>query len=52
MPQDLLTKEGRKACWEAKDSYWTCIDDHLGDQSKCLKQRELFEKDCSKAWVS
>ncbi len=51
MSVDLLTKEGRKKCWDAKDNYWKCVDDNAGDQSKCTQQRERFESDCSKAWV-
>jgi cytochrome c oxidase assembly factor 6 len=51
MPQDLLTKEGRQACWDAKDNFWKCMDVNNGEESKCQPQREIFEKDCSKAWV-
>lgn len=51
MPVDLLTKEGRQACWDAKDNFWKCVDEYKGDHTKCKPQREVFERDCSKAWV-
>ncbi len=51
MPADLLTKEGRKACWDAKDNFWKCVDDNNGDHSRCKKEREIFERDCSNTWV-
>lgn len=51
MSADLLTKEGRKKCWTAKDNYWKCLDDNGEDPSKCLEQRRLYENDCSKTWV-
>ncbi len=51
MPVDLLTKEGRKACWDAKDNFWKCVDNNNGDHMKCKPEREIFERDCSNTWV-
>lgn len=39
----------RKRCWAAKDAYWSCLDSHRGDESKC--DRSEFEKNCPKVWV-
>jgi cytochrome c oxidase assembly factor 6 len=52
MSNDLVSKEGREKCWFARDLYWKCLDDNENEGKKCLKQRELFEKDCSKTWVN
>ncbi len=51
MSVDLLTKEGRKKCWESKDIYWKCLDDNKEDASKCTEERNYYEKNCSKTWV-
>lgn len=45
------SKEARELCWKARDSYWKCLDDTKENKDKCLKQREEYEKQCSKAWV-
>ncbi len=52
MSNDLVSKEGREKCWTARDLYWKCLDDNQNEGKKCLKQRELFENDCSKTWVN
>lgn len=52
MSVDVTTKEGRQQCWDARDVYWKCLDVNVENQNKCKLEREKFEKDCSKAWVS
>ena len=51
MSVDLLTKEGRKKCWESKDTYWKCLDEKKEDASKCFEERRYYESNCSKTWV-
>ena len=52
MTVDVTTKEGREHCWQSRDLFWKCLDQNVEDQKKCKVQREQFEKDCSKAWVT
>lgn len=51
----------RKRCWEARDSYFACLDrnnilDALKDEkaaaSACKNEAVVFERDCAKEWVS
>ena len=51
MNVDLLTKEGRKKCWDSKDIYWKCLDENKEDASKCADERRYYENNCSKTWV-
>jgi hypothetical protein len=51
MTVDLLTKEGRQKCWDAKDIYWKCLDENKGDIEKCKQSRDNYESNCSKSWV-
>ena len=48
---DVVSKEGRKACWDARDKYWKCLDENQQLAEKCKSQFELYEKNCSKTWV-
>ena len=56
MAVDLVSKDGRAKCWEARDLYWQCLNDNQNDAEKCKincqKQREHFENNCSKTWVN
>jgi cytochrome c oxidase assembly factor 6 len=55
------TRSERQRCWEARDSYFACLDannimDALKDDKQaakaCGKQSAQFEKDCATQWVS
>ncbi|KAK4154318.1 cytochrome c oxidase assembly factor 6 [Chaetomidium leptoderma] len=55
------TREERKKCWEARDTYFACLDangivDALKDDSKaaraCGGESAGFEKDCAAQWVT
>ena len=48
---DVVSKEGRKVCWDARDAYWKCLDENEQVKEKCKAQREAYEKNCSKTWV-
>ena len=48
---DLVSKEGRKACWDAKDLYHKCLDENDQRKEKCRPQFEAYKKNCSKTWV-
>uniref|UniRef100_A0A8D0E964 Cytochrome c oxidase assembly factor 6 homolog n=1 Tax=Salvator merianae TaxID=96440 RepID=A0A8D0E964_SALMN len=41
----------RKACWEARDEYWKCLEENMEDTSKCEKIRSAFENLCPQQWV-
>ncbi|XP_065257447.1 cytochrome c oxidase assembly factor 6 homolog isoform X2 [Emys orbicularis] len=43
--------EERKACWGARDEYWTCLDENMEDASRCQKLRCSFESRCPQQWV-
>lgn len=56
-----LKRNERKACWEARDAYFGCLDKHQildavkdedAAKSKCPRENDLFEKDCATSWVS
>lgn len=51
MSVDLVSKEGRQKCWDAKDAFWTCLNTNNQDATKCKTERLNFEHDCSKTWV-
>ncbi|KAI5449223.1 hypothetical protein NCC49_005202 [Naganishia albida] len=57
-----LDRAGRKACWEARDAFFQCLNLHnvpvppeaggTGKHSStCLQERERYEQDCPKSWV-
>ncbi len=50
-PKDLVSKDGREKCWNARDTFWKCLDVNKEDHDKCKAERELYEKNCSKTWV-
>nr|XP_020642572.1 cytochrome c oxidase assembly factor 6 homolog [Pogona vitticeps]XP_020642582.1 cytochrome c oxidase assembly factor 6 homolog [Pogona vitticeps]XP_020642591.1 cytochrome c oxidase assembly factor 6 homolog [Pogona vitticeps] len=41
----------RKACWDARDEYWKCLDENLEDTTKCEIFKGTFEKTCPQQWV-
>ncbi|XP_053565157.1 cytochrome c oxidase assembly factor 6 homolog [Bombina bombina] len=45
------TAKERKACWDARDLYWQCMDSNNEDISKCEKLRHCFESNCPQQWV-
>jgi hypothetical protein len=51
MTVDITNKDGREACWAARDKFWNCMAEKNEDVSKCQAERKIFEKDCTKAWV-
>ncbi|KAI8784913.1 cytochrome c oxidase assembly factor 6 [Biomphalaria glabrata] len=44
-------QDERQKCWDSKDRYWDCLTENNEDATKCLKQREDYEKSCIKQWV-
>ena len=55
-----LDRTERQACWEARDTYFACLDqnrilDALKDpetaRRKCHREGEAFERDCAASWV-
>ena len=62
-PPAALDRAGRKACWEARDAFFQCLNLHNvavppegGSKGKgsdvCVAERERYERDCPKSWVS
>lgn len=58
-----LDRAGRKTCWQARDAFFQCLNLHnvpvppeAGGTGKnigvCLQERERYEQDCPKSWVS
>ncbi|XP_026560987.1 cytochrome c oxidase assembly factor 6 homolog [Pseudonaja textilis] len=41
----------RKACWDARDFYWKCLDENMKDTLKCDKLKCSFENLCPPQWV-
>ncbi|ETE72636.1 putative protein C1orf31, partial [Ophiophagus hannah] len=41
----------RKACWDARDFYWKCLDENMKDTLKCDKLRCSFENLCPPQWT-
>lgn len=42
----------RKACWDARDELWKCLDVHQDQTSACEKHQREFEAKCPAQWVS
>lgn len=60
MSKEFLNKDQRQACWNARDTYWSCIDDKApkyqatsgaAEPKECLQLRKLFETSCPSQWV-
>lgn len=56
-----MKREERKACWEARDAYFSCLDknkildsikDADGAAQNCGGETKAFERDCASSWVS
>ncbi|OCT89929.1 uncharacterized protein LOC100329134 isoform X1 [Xenopus laevis] len=45
------TAKERKACWDARDEYWQCLDANNEDASKCQKLRHGFTNNCPQQWM-
>ncbi|CAK8693128.1 unnamed protein product [Clavelina lepadiformis] len=46
--------EKRRICWNARDNYLQCIQDHTlpeEQEKNCAKLKEEFDNSCPKAWV-
>ncbi|XP_008314299.1 cytochrome c oxidase assembly factor 6 homolog [Cynoglossus semilaevis] len=41
----------RKACWEARDQLWKCLDDSRDRASSCQHLQSVFEAKCPAQWV-
>jgi len=51
--EKFLKKAERKACWDAKDDFWKCMDKGGEDPSSaCRQARDMYEKLCPQSWVS
>ncbi|KAJ3753142.1 cytochrome oxidase c subunit VIb-domain-containing protein [Lentinula raphanica] len=55
---NALTREDRKKCWEARDSYFSCLDNagvlKPGDETKagaCSSENKAYEQNCAKSWI-
>ncbi|XP_016125805.1 cytochrome c oxidase assembly factor 6 homolog [Sinocyclocheilus grahami] len=46
-----LNASGRKACWDARDELWKCLDGHQDQTSVCEKHQREFEAKCPAQWV-
>ncbi|KAI5959273.1 uncharacterized protein KGF55_005423 [Candida pseudojiufengensis] len=55
-------KRQRVQCWDSRDRFFQCLDEHYIDNSldpkeiskvnsKCGDIKQKFEKDCVKSWV-
>ena len=42
----------RKACWEARDKLWKCLDDNGDKAESCQKFQSEFEGNCPAQWVN
>ncbi|CAN2391535.1 Cytochrome c oxidase assembly factor 6 homolog [Pristimantis euphronides] len=41
----------RRACWDAKDRYWQCLEDNQEDAARCQQMRQGFEGLCPRQWI-
>lgn len=41
----------RKACWDARDELWKCLDVNKDLTSACEKHQREFEANCPAQWV-
>ncbi|KAG7495685.1 hypothetical protein JOB18_003768 [Solea senegalensis] len=41
----------RKACWDARDQLWKCLDYNGDKVSACQKYQSEFEGKCPAQWV-
>ncbi len=45
------TKDERQKCWNAKDRYWECLEEHNDNKEICSKLRSIYESSCPAQWV-
>lgn len=50
------SRQNRHKCWEARDSYFGCLDRanvvKAGDEGNiCAKEKQCYENNCVKSWV-
>ncbi|XP_043963861.1 cytochrome c oxidase assembly factor 6 homolog [Gambusia affinis] len=41
----------RKACWDARDQLWQCLDDNNDKMQSCQQFQGDFETKCPAQWV-
>ncbi|XP_069556243.1 cytochrome c oxidase assembly factor 6 homolog [Brachyistius frenatus] len=41
----------RKACWDARDRLWTCLEDNDDKAASCQRLQSEFEAQCPAQWV-
>ncbi|TWW64444.1 cytochrome c oxidase assembly factor 6 homolog [Takifugu rubripes] len=41
----------RKACWDARDELWKCLDQNQDRASACQQLQSQFEGRCPAQWV-
>ncbi|KAK2858771.1 hypothetical protein Q5P01_003391 [Channa striata] len=41
----------RKACWDARDQLWKCLDDNNDQVKSCQRFMNEFETKCPAQWV-
>jgi cytochrome c oxidase assembly factor 6 len=46
----------RKACWDARDAYYACLDKNSvlkpgEEQNVCTKEKKSYTASCAKSWV-
>ena len=41
----------RKACWDARDLLWKCLDDNNDQAASCQNFQSEFEAKCPAQWV-
>ncbi|XP_019747472.1 cytochrome c oxidase assembly factor 6 homolog [Hippocampus comes] len=41
----------RKACWDARDLLWKCMDDNNDKAASCQRFQSEFESKCPAQWV-
>ncbi|KAF9450459.1 hypothetical protein P691DRAFT_701170 [Macrolepiota fuliginosa MF-IS2] len=51
------SRQNRQKCWEARDSYFGCLDRanvvKAGDEgTACTKEKQLYENNCAKSWIA
>ncbi|XP_030005427.1 cytochrome c oxidase assembly factor 6 homolog [Sphaeramia orbicularis] len=41
----------RKACWDARDLLWKCLDDNNDNIAACQSFKSEFDRNCPAQWV-
>ncbi|KXN83792.1 Cytochrome c oxidase assembly factor 6 [Leucoagaricus sp. SymC.cos] len=50
------SRENRQQCWDARDSYFECLDRanvvKAGEEGNtCTKEKQLYEANCAESWI-